>query len=161
MSLIDADKLGFERDNPAPNGHDLVIAGAVKATGTTSVNYATDATTGGFSTSTIGTLRIIASGTIQVNRTAGNTSAVALISAPIGANAFFAWGTLSNASPQLTYPLNYYAPNGTGGILWGIRAYYDASVGVIKIFNESYDSGVTASEYDVTVKYYLLHETLT
>ena len=100
---------------------------------------------------------IIQTGTFSLTRSAGSSSAQQTITAPVGATAFLAYGTLSG-SPALTFNLTYYAPNGTGGILWGIRAYYDATAGAVKFFNESYDASVTSSTYIVQIRYYILKE---
>lgn len=104
----------------------------------------------------VGAFNILKTDTVSITRSAGSVSAQANIVAPQGANLFIATGTLTNASPLLTFPLQFLAPNGTGGVFWGVRGYYDASVGLIRIFNESYDASVTASMYVVAVKYYLL-----
>lgn len=106
------------------------------------------------------TFKIATSDTVILTRPAGTASVSTLIPVPVSASAFLSWGTLTGVSPQLTYPLPYYAPSGTGTMLWGVRAYYDSSANVVKFFNESYDAGVTATTYTVSIKYYLLQETL-
>lgn len=100
---------------------------------------------------------VLKTDTVILTRPAGTTSVQANVKAPTGANLFIANGTLTNASPLLTFPLQYNAPDGVGGILWGVRAYYDASVGLIRIFLESFNAGVTPSMYVVAVKYYLIN----
>lgn len=105
----------------------------------------------------VGSFDILLTNTVTITRSAGSLSAQANITAPQGANLFIATGTLTNVSPLLTFPVQYLAPNGTGGVLWGVRGYYDATVGSIRIFNESYDPSITASTYIVAVKYYLLN----
>lgn len=106
------------------------------------------------------TFKIIQALTFPLNRAAGNLSISTTIPAPVNGAAFQAWATVTNASPYLTYPVPHYSPNGTGGMLWGIRAYYDPSVGSIRFFHESYDASVTSQTYTVNIKYYILQETV-
>jgi hypothetical protein len=106
------------------------------------------------------TFKIVQTDTILLTRPSGTSVVSTTIPMPVSASAFLAWGTLTGVSPQLTYPLPYYAPSGTGTMLWGVRAYYDASANNVKFINESYDAGVTGSTYTVSIKYYLLQETL-
>lgn len=106
------------------------------------------------------TLKIITTDTLVLTRNAGSSSASSVVPAPTTGTAFFAWGTLASVSPNLTYPLSYFSPSATGTMLWGVRAFYDASAGAVKFIAESYDAGTTATAQTFNIKYYLLQETL-
>lgn len=106
------------------------------------------------------TLKVVDSKTITLNRSAGQDSVSAQVAATGTATAFFAWATVTNVSPALTYQLPYFAPKGDGTMAWGVRGFYDPTVGAVKFIHEAYDTAVKNTAYNISIKYYLLQETL-
>lgn len=130
------------------------------AHGTTSVNYITDASTGDASSLHSGFFTIIKSDVVQLTKAATQSSSFVIFTTPLAATAFFAWATVSNASPLLTRQIPFQLNDSSGVPLWQVTAFYDASVGRIRFDMLSYDAGVTATTYVLSIRYYLLKEAL-
>ncbi len=103
--------------------------------------------------------KIVASDTIELNRGAGVNSVYTDI--PIeGGGVLLAWATITNASPSLTFQIPYMSPYTSGQMGWGVRAYFDTHVGIVRIFNEAYQAPIIAQAYNMSIKYYILRETV-
>jgi len=103
--------------------------------------------------------KIVASDTITLNRGAGVDSVS--VDIPIdGGGVLLAWATITNASPSLTFQIPYMSPYTSGQMGWGVRAYFDTDVGIVRIFNEAYQAPIIAQAYNMSIKYYILRETV-
>jgi hypothetical protein len=97
--------------------------------------------------------------TITLNRPAGTSSVSTDIPIPDD-GVLLCWATLTNGSPSLTFQVPYFSMSGSGQAMWGVRAFFDTQVGIVRIFNDAYDAGVIAQAYNMSIKYYILQETV-